>query len=121
MYMMLHILLKSKEIKDFIIELLECNSGKKVYLALDNAKTHNNHEVQEFWSKNTDRLVLINTPVYSPQLNPQENIWNLLKNKVFTIGAKDSTDSLFEEVNHLYNLNGLSINTLFRGGKLIED
>ena len=95
--------IKSKEIKDFIIELLERNSGKKIYLVLDNAKTHNNHEIQEFWSKNTDRLVLINTPVYSPQLNPQENIWNLLKNKVFTIGAKDSTDSLFEEVNHLYN------------------
>ena len=66
--------IKSKEIKDFIIELLERNSGKKIYLVLDNAKTHNNHEIQEFWSKNTDRLVLINTPVYSPQLNPQENI-----------------------------------------------
>ena len=52
---------------------------------------------------NADRLVLINTPVYSPQLNPQENIWNLLKNKVFTIGAKDSIDSLFDEVDHLYN------------------
>ena len=95
--------IKSQEIKDFIIELLERNSKKKVYLVLDNAKTHNNHEIQELWHKNKDRLVLINTPVYSPQLNPQENIWNLLKNKVFTVGAKESTDALFEEVNHLYN------------------
>ena len=47
--------------------------------------------------------MLINTPVYSPQLNPQENIWNLLKNKVFTVGAKENTDALFEAVNHFYN------------------
>lgn len=37
--------IKGKEIKDFIIELLERNPGKKVYLVLDNAKTHNNHEI----------------------------------------------------------------------------
>lgn len=95
--------IKSTEIKEFIINLLERNSNKKVYLVLDNARTHNNRDIQEFWLKNKERLVLINTPAYSPQLNPQENIWNMLKNKIFTVGAKNSIDELFDEVNHLYN------------------
>ena len=95
--------IKSTEIKEFILNLLERNADKKVYLVLDNAKTHNNQVIQELWKENSDRLVLINTPAYSPQLNPQENIWNLLKNKIFTIGSKSSTDALFEEVNHLYD------------------
>lgn len=36
------------------------------------------------WNENKGRLVLINMPTYSPHLNPQENIWNFLKNKIFT-------------------------------------
>ena len=71
----------SAEIQNFMEQLLERNPNKKVYLVLDNARTHNNGKIQGFWESNKERLVLINTPAYSPQLNPQENIWNLLKNK----------------------------------------
>lgn len=69
---------------------------------LDNARPHNNHKIQELWNKNRERLELINTPAYSPQLNPQENIWNLLKNKIFSIGARRNTDELSDEIEKLY-------------------
>lgn len=93
----------STEIESFIENLLERNANKKVYLVLDNARTHNNAKIQSFWKEHKDRLVLINTPAYSPQLNPQENIWNLLKNKIFNIGARSSIDVLFDEIDFLYN------------------
>lgn len=95
--------IKAGEIEGFIQNLLDRNPDKKVYLVLDNARTHNNAKIQTLWNHNKERLTLINTPVYSPQLNPQENIWNFLKNKIFTVGAKANTDALFDEVSHLYN------------------
>ena len=90
------------EIAEFIEYLLKHNPGKKIYLVLDNARPHNNHKIQDLWNKNRDRLELINTPAYSPQLNPQENIWNLLKNKIFSIGARRNTDELYDEIEKLY-------------------
>ena len=91
------------KIETFIEYLLERNPNKKVYLILDNARTHNNKRIQSFWDNHRDRLVLINTPVYSPQLNPQENIWNLLKNKIFNVAARPNIDVLFDEISSLYN------------------
>lgn len=42
---------------------------------MDKEATHNNAKIQEFW-------------------NNQENIWNYLKNKIFTIGAREYIDVL---------------------------
>jgi transposase len=95
--------ISSAEIQNFMEQLLERNPNKKVYLVLDNARTHNNGKIQGFWETNKERLVLINTPAYSPQLNPQENIWNLLKNKIFNIGARENIEVLFDEIAALYD------------------
>ncbi|MGL5346353.1 MAG: IS630 family transposase [Peptostreptococcaceae bacterium] len=100
------------EIQAFMESLLELNEGKKVYLVMDNAATHNNAKIQEFWNNHKDRLVLINTPTYSPQLNPQENIWNYLKNKIFTIGARENIDVLYDEVEYLYSQMNEDINLI---------
>ncbi len=93
----------NQEIQIFMEHLLDINPDKKVYLVLDNASTHNNGKIQAFWAEHKDRLILINTPTYSPELNPQENIWNLLKNKIFRIGARESIDQLFDDVSDLYD------------------
>lgn len=93
----------SQEIEIFIQNLLDRNPNKKVHIILDNARTHNNARIQEFWESNKERLVLINTPAYSPQLNPQENIWNFLKNKIFNIGARENIDVLYDEIVDLYD------------------
>lgn len=91
-----------QEIENFMESLLDRNAGKKVYIVMDNAPTHNNAKIQAFLNNNKDRLVLINLPTYSPQLNPQENIWNFLKNKIFTIGARESIHQLYDEVDYFY-------------------
>lgn len=90
------------EVKIFLQSLLDRNPNKKVVVIMDNARTHNNKLIQSFWKANKDKITLINLPVYSPQLNPQENIWNLLKNKIFCIGARSNIHDLFDEVVALY-------------------
>ena len=83
--------------------MLEANSGKKVYVLIDNAKFHTSKEIQDFADAHSEELFLINTPRYSPVLNPQENIWNKLKNCIFSLSAFTSIDELFYSVSSIYD------------------
>lgn len=52
---------------------------KKTFVILDNAGCHRSELIKEFAKSNNERLILIYQPPYSPELNPQENIWNWMK------------------------------------------
>lgn len=93
----------SEEVKVFLERLLKINLGKKVYVLLDNAGFHVSKDMQAFAEDHRGELFLINTPRYSPKLNPQENIWNRLKNCIFSTSAYPSIDELFESINMVYN------------------
>jgi len=94
--------IKSHEVEVFLERLLKIHVGKKVYVLLDNAKFHTSRIIQDFADAHSEELFLINTPRYSPVLNPQENIWNKLKNCIFSTSAFISIDELFESVNSIY-------------------
>jgi hypothetical protein len=85
--------------------LLEVNANKKVYLVLDNARTHNNSNIQNLWNINKKRLVLINTQAYLPEFNPQENIGYLLKDNTFNIEARLNINALLKTA--LFSMNNL--------------
>lgn len=95
--------ISSEEVQIFLERLLHINAGKKVYVLLDNAGFHISKAMQAFADAHRDELFLINTPRYSPELNPQENIWNKLKNCVFSARAYFSIDELFESINMVYH------------------
>lgn len=95
--------IKSHEVEVFLERLLDANPGKKVYVLLDNAKFHTSKEIQDFANVHSEDLFLINTPRYSPALNPQENIWNKLKNCIFSPSAFTSIDELFYSVSSIYD------------------
>ena len=59
---------------------------KPVFLILDGYPTHKSKVVKEFVEENKERLELYFLPSYSPQLNPDEQVWNHLKNH--TIGKR---------------------------------
>ena len=50
-----------------------------------------------------ETLVLINLPTYSPNLNPQENIWNRLKNCIFSSRARANVEELFNDIVSIYD------------------
>ena len=94
--------IKSHEVTVFLKRLLKAHVGKKVYVLLDNARFHTSRLIQDFAAAHSEELFLINTPRYSPVLNPQENIWNKLKNCIFSTSAFTSIDELFDSVNSIY-------------------
>ena len=94
--------IKSHEVTVFLKRLLKAHVGKKVYVLLDNARFHTSRLIQDFAAAHSEELFLINTPRYYPVLNPQENIWNKLKNCIFSTSAFTSIDELFDSVNSIY-------------------
>ena len=55
---------------------------KKVYLILDNLRTHHSQPVREWVEKNKNKIALFYLPSYSPDLNPDEYLNNDLKSAV---------------------------------------
>ena len=51
----------------------------KILLILDNAPYHRSDTITEFVKANEDRLRLMFLPAHTPQLNPIEQQWNVLK------------------------------------------
>ncbi|WP_432402133.1 IS630 family transposase [Wukongibacter sp. M2B1] len=88
----------SQEIKIHLEYLLQINPDKKVVVFLDNAKTHTSSAIQEFYLEKKSKLKLIFLPRYSPDMNPQENVWNYLKAKLFRPASRSS---IYELISHV--------------------
>ncbi|KZL89974.1 transposase [Clostridium magnum] len=93
----------SKEVKAHIENLIEINEGKKVVLFMDNAKFHTSYEMQSFFFDNKGKLTVILLPRYSPNMNPQENIWNYLKAKLFRPSSRSSIFELISDIKLLFD------------------
>lgn len=70
--------MKSQHIGEFIDKLMHTNSDKEVWVILDNYRPHRSI-APEYESKYQGRLHFMFLPPYSPELNPQENVWAWLK------------------------------------------
>lgn len=102
----------SVEIKAFLEHLLEINPGKKVYLVWDNARIHTSAMIQEYLKLNEKRLITINLPKYSPDMNPQENLWNRLKALLFRPSARCCIEELMTDIFDIYSEFNSNINQI---------
>ena len=72
----------------------------------DNAKTHTSAAMKEFYLTKKGVLQLIFLPKYSPDMNPQENIWKHLKAKLFKPSSRKYIEELiFNDKNIFDELN----------------
>lgn len=97
-----------KSIKsDMVIEhlkyLLEINHGKNIVVFLDNAKIHTSSSIENFYLECKSRLKLIYMPKYSPDMNPQENVWNYLKARLFKPSARSCIDELILDAKTIFD------------------
>jgi len=69
----------AKHFIDFLKRLIH-NLEQKVFLIVDGHPIHKARSVNAFVEKNKKSLQLFHLPPYSPELNPDERVWNDVKN-----------------------------------------
>jgi transposase len=73
---------RRKEVAELLEALLEKHPQETVYVAWDNASTHQDQEVEAVVRGVAGRLILLYLPTYSPWLNPIEMLWRHFRREV---------------------------------------
>ena len=85
--------------KEFLITLLRHRSkSRKMVVIIDNARYHHASINRSFLFKNRKYLRLDFLPPYSPELNPIERVWKLVRKTCTHNQYFDSLDSLVAAV-----------------------
>lgn len=69
----------AKEHVDFLRQLMRHHPLRKIIVIEDNAKPHIAAEVKNFVEQHKRKIAVYYLPTYSPDLNPQEDVWRYLK------------------------------------------
>ena len=80
------------------LERLMKNHEKPIYLIVDGHPVHRSTRVKTFVESTEGKLKLFYLPPYSPELNPDEQVWNQLKNhrigKMILKSLEDMTEKV---------------------------
>lgn len=73
---------RRREIAELLQALVDKHPHERIYVAWDNADTHEDQEVDAVVRASAGRLVLLYLPTYSPWLNPIEMLWRHFRREV---------------------------------------
>jgi putative transposase len=73
---------RRREVAELLEALLEKHPDETIYIAWDNANTHEDDEVEAVVRAACGRLVLLYLPTYAPWLNPIEMLWRHFRREV---------------------------------------
>lgn len=82
---------------EFLERLLK-NQPNPVFLIVDGHPVHRSTQVKAYVADTEGRLKLFHLPAYSPELNPDEQVWNQLKNHRLGKMVIKSLDDMAEKV-----------------------
>ena len=85
---------RRREVAELLAALVAKHPTGTVYVAWDNADTHEDDEVEAVVRAAAGRLVLLYLPTYSPWLNPIEMLWRHFRREVTHCELFDSIDAL---------------------------
>ena len=85
---------RRREIAEVLEALLAKHRVETVYVAWDNANTHEDAEVEAVLRGAAGRLVLLYLPTYSPWLNPIEMLWRHFRREVTHCELFDNIEAL---------------------------
>lgn len=86
---------------EFLKRLLH-NAERTIFLIVDGHPAHKAKSVARFVESMDDRLQLFFLPPYAPELNPDERVWNDLKNNALGRQRIDSPKQLYKAaISHL--------------------
>ena len=76
---MVHPKKNSQQFCEFLRQLLESCSERRLILVIDNASYHRTKAVQTLLADHSDHVFVVWLPKYSPELNLIEGLWGYLK------------------------------------------
>jgi transposase len=76
------VVLFRREVAELLQALVDKHPTGTIYVAWDNATTHQDDEVEAVVRGAAERLVLLYLPTYSPWLNPAEMLWRHFRREV---------------------------------------
>ncbi|MGW2599271.1 IS630 family transposase [Streptomyces klenkii] len=77
-----------RDFRDLLIRA-RIQLGGPIVLVWDNVRIHLTAPLRGFIATNADWLTVFQLPSYSPDLNPQEGIWSLVKRDIGNLAAAD--------------------------------
>ena len=76
----------------FLLQVSEAHKNEFIVMVVDGASSHRCKELSV-----PENVSLIRLPPYSPELNPAEQIWNVLRRDYFANRVFDSLDAATEQ------------------------
>ncbi len=76
----------------FLLQVSEAHKDEFIVMVVDGASSHRSKEL-----KVPENMSLIRLPPYSPELNPAEQIWNVLRRDYFANRVFDSLNAATEQ------------------------
>ena len=65
---------------DFLKQMMKNHKWRKIIVIADNSSSHTAKAVENFIEDNKNKIAVYYLPTYSPDLNPDEEVWKYLKN-----------------------------------------
>jgi len=84
--------MNTENMSNFLLQVSEAHKDEFIVMVVDGASSHRCKEL-----KVPDNVSLIRLPPYSPELNPAEQIWNVLRRDYFANRVFDSLDAATEQ------------------------
>ena len=87
---------RRREVAELLQTLVDKHPTGTIYVAWDNAGTHQDDEVEAVVRGAAGRLVLLYLPTYSPWLNPIEMLWRHFRREVTHCELFETVDALLQ-------------------------
>jgi transposase len=94
---------RRREVAELLQALVDKHPTGTIYVAWDNADTHEDDEVQAVVRGAAGRLVLLYLPTYSPWLNPIEMLWRHFRREVTHCELFESVAALLQAAQDFFD------------------
>lgn len=94
---------RRREVAELLEALLQHHKDERIYVAWDNASTHEDEEIEAVLRGAAGRLVLLNLPTYSPWLNPIEMLWRHFRREVTHCELFNTIDTLLDATREFFD------------------
>jgi putative transposase len=99
---MVHPKKNAQQFQEFLRQLLEAHSERRLVLVIDNASYHRTKAVLALLEDHADHVFVIWLPRYSPELNLVEGLWGYLKRSALNNYFWGDIDSLERAVHDAF-------------------